>query len=348
MKHFVLFTLMIVTALFSNSQTIYRTNQSGNYSANSTWVGGNAGRPLATMNTPTPCNCKIVIEAGHSLKADVNISLTGASIILDGPGSNLTFDNNVTITLNGNGSIDIQSSLASITRGNANNTITLGGAQIYDGNFEFQSTTNGTVQGPASAAFPRATGPQFQNGTLPVKLSEFKLVSNANGVTLSWKTSLEINSSHFEIERSADGKVWGSKGSVNAAGNVSVDQNYSFTDAVPVNGTNYYRLKIVDIDAKYEYSTIKSVSFTAASLNVIAGPNPAYSFLTINVITPGNDPYRLRLISRSGQVVLDQKYAATNNRLQLNVSNYTDGTYFLEVTNSAGSRQINKVLIVRK
>lgn len=344
MKHFVLFTLIVLFSIESYSQLTYRTNQSGDYSSTSTWVGGAAGTPAASGT----CNCKIVIQAGHSLKANVNLSLTGASIILDGPGSNLTFNNNVTITLNGNGSIDLQNSLATITRGNANNTITLGGVQIYNGNFEFQSTDNGTVQGPASAAFPRASGPQFQNGTLPVILSEFKVVSKANGVTLSWKTSLEVNSSHFEIERSSDGKVWNSKGFVNAAGNMSVEQSYSFTDAEPENGTNYYRLKIIDTDAEYEYSQIKTVSFAAASLNVIAGPNPAHSYLSINIITPGNEPYRLRLINRSGQVVLDQKFAASNNRLQLNVSNYSDGTYFLEVTNSAGSRQVNKVMIVRK
>ena len=90
------------------------------------------------------------------------------------------------------------------------------------------------------------------------------------------------------------------------------------------------------------------MSFSASVLKVFAGPNPANSFLNINVNKPGNDPYRLRLINRSGQVVLDQKYAASNNRLQLSVSNYSDGTYFLEVTNSSGSRQVNKIMIVRK
>ena len=247
MKHFVLFTLIVLFSIESYSQLTYRTNQSGNYSSTATWVGGAIGAPPASGT----CNCKIVIQAGHSLKANVNLSLTGASIILDGPGSNLTFDNNVTITLNGNGSIDLQSSMATITRGNANNTITLGGVQIYNGNFEFQSTENGTVQGPASAAFPRTTGSQFQNGTLPVKLADFKLVSQSTGVTVSWKTSLEVNSSHFEIERSTDGKVWNTKGFVNAAGNMNVEQSYSFTDAEPENGTNHYRLKIVDIDAEY-------------------------------------------------------------------------------------------------
>ncbi len=344
MKQSVLLTLMLLLVVLGYSQTTFRTAQSGNYTSASTWQGGGAGAPATSGN----CNCKIVIEAGHTLTLDADISLNNANIILDGANSKLTFGNNFVLTLTGtNSSIDIQSSLASITRGNVNNKIFLGGQEIYNGSFKFQSTTNGTVQGPASASAARAN-PAFQNGTLPVKLIEFKVISNATEVTLSWKTATEINSSHFDIERSSDGKIWSSQGTVKAAGNIGVDQSYSFSDESPNSGANHYRLKIVDNDGKFEYSAIRSVNFTSSALNVVAGPNPAYSFLNISVSAPGNEPYRLRLINRSGQVVFDQKYAMSGNRVQLNVSNYADGTYFLEVTNNSGVRQISKVMIVRK
>jgi hypothetical protein len=344
MKHFVLLNLIVLFAVSGYAQTTFRTAQSGNFTSTTTWVGGAGGTPLTSGN----CNCKIEIAAGHTLTLDVNISLNNASIILQGTNSKMTFANNMDLTLLGTtSSIDIQSSLASITRGNANNQIFFGAVEIYNGNFKFQSTVNGTVQGPASASAAR-TNVQFQNGILPVKLAEFKVTGNATGVILLWKTATEVNSSHFDIERSFDGKIWSTQGSVKAAGNVSVDQHYSFTDAAPDNGTNHYRLRIVDIDGKFDFSPVKSVNFTSAALNVLAGPNPATSFLNISVNAPGNEPYRLRLINRSGQIVFDQKYAASNKRLQLSVSNYADGTYFLEVTNNSGVRQINKVMIIRK
>lgn len=337
-----IFSMLLIVSAYS--QTTYRTAQSGNITSSTTWQGGAFGTPPITGN----CNCKIVVEAGHTLTINQVVSIANAAIILDGVNSKLTFANNMTLELTGtNSSIDIQSSQASIFRANANNKITLGGQEIYNGSTKFQSTTNGTVQGPASASAARAN-PSFQNGTLPVKLAEFKVTSKATGVTLTWKTATELNSSHFEVERSNDGKIWSAQGSVQAAGNISVDQNYSFTDANPNSGTNHYRLKIVDIDGKFEYSAIKSVTYTSSALNVVAGPNPAYSYLNVNVNAPGNEPYRLRLINRSGQVLLDQKYPASNNRLQLSVSNYADGTYFLEVTNNSGIRQVNKVMIVRK
>jgi hypothetical protein len=345
MKQSVLFTFLLLFAIGGYAQTTFRTAQSGNYSSSTTWQGGLAGTPVLSGS----CNCKIVIEAGHTLTLDQNVSLNNAAIILDGANSKLTFLSNVDLTLTGiNSSIDIQSGQASITRANPNNQIFLEGQEIYNGgSTKFQSTVTGTVQGPASAAASRANV-QFQNGTLPVKLAEFKISSNSTEVTLTWKTSTEINSSHFEIERSSDGKIWSTQGTVQAAGNVSVDHNYSFSDESPNSGTNHYRLKIVDIDGKFEYSLIKSVNFTSTALNVVAGPNPANSFLNISVNAPGNEPYRLRLINRSGQVMFDQKYAASSKRMQLSVSNYADGTYFLEVTNNSGVRQVSKVLIVRK
>jgi hypothetical protein len=342
MKHFVLLSTLFFTALFSYSQITYTTTQSGSYSVAGTWVG--AQRPPTFGN----CNCRIVVMDGHQLTLDVSMTINNVALILNGVNSVLTFAPGVKVTFGGTSSIDIQSTQARIVRGNPANQITLGGELIYDGNLSmFNSTTPGTVNGLASASSLRAS-PQFQNGTLPVVLTDFKVSENGSAVALSWKTATEINSSHFIIERSTDGKDWVAIGTVQAAGNVSIEQNYSFNDPAPADGTNYYRLRIVDIDNAMKYSLIKTATFKATELTVVAGPNPATSYLNINVSAPGNQPYRLRLVNRSGQVVYDQKQAASTKRLQLNVSNYADGTYFVEVSNVAGLRKINQVMIVRR
>lgn len=345
MKHFVLLSLLVLIVAAVSAQVTYRTAISGNFTAAGTWTGGAAGAPP----TSGVCNCKIVVSSNTTLTIDQNITLQNAAFVLDGPNSVLTFLPNIDLVLTGaNSSIDIQHTTARIVRGNANNDITLGGQVIYDGNStRFNSTTNGTVNGLASASAARAN-PQFQSGTLPVTLSEFKVTSKGSSVALSWKTELEVNSSHFDVQRSSDSKEWSTIGTVSAAGNVSVEQSYSFNDASPANGTNYYRLKIVDIDAKFEYSPIKSVSFTSNALTVLSSPNPASSMLNVSISQPGTEPFRLRLINRSGQVVYDQKHPAASSRITLNVSTFAEGSYFLETTNTTGLRQINKVMIVHK
>ena len=338
---------MIITAITAYSQVTFTTAASGNFDANGTWVGGAAGKP----GTSGTCNCKIIVKASHTLTLNIdNMSITDANFVLEGVNSVLTLSNNVDVTLAGsNSSIDIQSTQARLSKTSGSQaTITLGGQVIFNSNStQFNSTTNGLVNGLASAASARAN-PQFQSGTLPVVLSDFKVSEKGSGVALSWKTQTEVNSSHFVIERSTDNKQWNIIGTVQAGGNISLEQNYSFTDPAPADGTNYYRLRMVDIDNAFKYSLIKTASFKATELMIVTGPNPATSYLNINVSTPGNQPYRLRLVNRSGQVVYDRKQAAATTRLQLNISDYADGTYFVEVSNSSGSRKINQVMILRK
>jgi hypothetical protein len=342
MKHFVLLSSLIIASIISYAQVTYTTAASGLYNADATWVANQ--RPPTAGN----CNCRIVVQTGHTLTLNVSMTINNVALILNGANSILTFSPGVKVTFGGTSSIDIQSTQAMITRGNPANQITLGGELIYDGNLStFNSTTPGTVVGLASASSLRAS-PQFQSGTLPVVLTDFKVSENGSSVAISWKTATELNSSHFVVERSTDGKDWAAIGTIQAAGNVSVEQNYSFTDAAPADGVNYYRLRIVDIDNSFILSLIKTASFKATDLVMVTGPNPATSYLNINVSTPGNQPYRIRLVNRSGQVVYDQKQAASTKRLQLNVSNYAEGTYFVEVSNTAGLRKINQVMVVRR
>ena len=344
MKHFVLLSTLIIASIISYSQTpvTFTTAQSGNFNDPDTYEG-NQPAPL----TFGDCDCAIVIKPGHTLTLNVSMTIHNVAIVLEGVNSILTFEPGVKVTFGSTASIDIQSTQAMITPGNGANQITLGGELIYDGNLSmFNSTTPGTVVGLASASSLRAS-PQFQAGTLPVVLTDFKVAENGSAVAITWKTETEINSSHFVVERSTDGKDWVAIGTVQASGNVSVEQNYSFTDPAPADGTNYYRLRIVDIDNAFELSLIKTATFRATDLVIVTGPNPARSYLNINVTAPGNQPYRLRLVNRSGQVVYDQKQAASPKRLQLNVSNYADGTYFVEVSNATGLRKINQVMIVR-
>lgn len=337
---------MIIVATTIMSQATYTTAASGNFSADATWVGGLAGKP--PQDNSVVCNCKIVIAAGHTLTMDITTTLSQVNFVLDGVNSVLTFANDVDLTLIGPSSIDIQVPEARIVRGNTQNNIFFGTTMIYSGAATYLGgIEQGRVDGIASAASVRAN-PQFQSGTLPVVLSDFRVAEKGSNVSLTWTTQTEINSSHFAIERSTDNKQWSVIGTVQASGNNSVEQNYSFTDPAPADGTNYYRLRIVDIDNAFKYSLIKTASFKATTLTVITGPNPATSYLNINVSSPGNEPYRLRLVNRTGQVVYDQKQAASTSRLQLNVSNYADGTYFVEVSNSSGLRKINQVMIVRR
>ncbi|NNF35797.1 MAG: hypothetical protein HKN68_16935, partial [Saprospiraceae bacterium] len=97
----------------------------------------------------------------------------------------------------------------------------------------------------------------------PVMLSSFSVKANECSNTLTWSASSERNFSHFEVEKSIDGKHFITVGSVRTAGDLR-SSGYTYEDLLPSDDT-YYRLKMVDLDATYSYSDIK---FAASSCDV--------------------------------------------------------------------------------
>ncbi len=105
---------------------------------------------------------------------------------------------------------------------------------------------------------------------LPVKLISFTAkrqttAGSGTSILCSWTTTSEDNSSSFIIGRSNTGSNFIPIGQVAAMGNSSNVQNYRFTDALPLDGTNYYQLKMVDIDTRFTYSPVISVRNSGAS-----------------------------------------------------------------------------------
>lgn len=87
--------------------------------------------------------------------------------------------------------------------------------------------------------------------TLPVELAYFRSQVNADQtVSLTWKTILEKNSRDFRLERSTDAKNYSEIARLDAAGTRNTPKLYAFTDRLPRQGANYYRLRQVDRDGK--------------------------------------------------------------------------------------------------
>jgi len=126
---------------------------------------------------------------------------------------------------------------------------------------------------------------------LPITLHTFSAEKHSDrSAKLSWVTSKEINSSHFGIERSADGLTdWTKLGEVKAAGNSDTHVNYNFIDnTIPSNRNKdqvyYYRLQMTDMDGAFKYSDVRGVNF---GLNLAEEiklyPNPTIDKINIDL-----------------------------------------------------------------
>jgi len=90
---------------------------------------------------------------------------------------------------------------------------------------------------------------------LPVELISFTVESDSCTDYLKWTTASEINNDYFVVEHSTNGVEWKNVASVDGAGNNFTELNYSVK--LPAgSGENYYRLKQIDFDGTYSYSTI--------------------------------------------------------------------------------------------
>ena len=178
-------------------------------------------------------------------------------------------------------------------------------------------------------------------GALPVTFGLFTAQKQDKTVKLNWTTEQEFNSSHFIIERSADGRSWQSIGNIAAAGYSSNHLEYIAYDNLPLNGTNYYRIKEVDKDGRLQVSVVKTVRFDLGYSITIA-PNPARDFITVTLDKINNTASTIQFFNASGNIVFTQK---TNlSKIDINTSAFARGLYFIKISN-AGEVAVQKILL---
>lgn len=165
---------------------------------------------------------------------------------------------------------------------------------------------------------------------LPVRLALFKgSVLDNRAVELSWQTSLERNNSYFEVQRSSDAETFMAIGRVNGKGNADALTNYSLTDNQPALGTNYYRLRQVDLDGTATNSQTIAISFRGGNFLTIY-PNPATDQVSIQLKeTVGIQS--IKLYDQAGRMLRQLNSVKT-----VSLGNLPQGVYFLEVVTKDG------------
>ena len=125
---------------------------------------------------------------------------------------------------------------------------------------------------------------QRVNGTgiyvLPVTWKEFTAKLNGTRVDLSWTVDTELNTSYYEVQRSANSGPFITLATKTALGTNGSPRTYTYTDLYP-KAYNVYRIRAVDFDGKYSYSAYRGVRCDACE--TLPPPPPAdCSSITIN------------------------------------------------------------------
>ena len=147
-----------------------------------------------------------------------------------------------------------------------------------------------------------------------------------NAVIIKWGTASETSTKHFEIEHSSNGISYLKVGTVAASGNSSLTERYEFLHHSPVAGKNYYRIKQIDLDERFSYSSTVSVTKTTDENKIVISPNPAQNHITLFLTKP-NSNTQVRLINQQGQVLLQQNLQPGTMRQSISISTLPAGIY---------------------
>jgi hypothetical protein len=202
---------------------------------------------------------------------------------------------------------------------------------VYTYNFiSPTSTTTSTYNGFTQCAI-----------VTPLKLLNFNAIKNNTTIKLDWSTTNEVNTKVFEVERSNNNITWRSIGTV-AAKNMMGTNTYSFIDESKPTNTVYYRLKCMDIDGKFTYSTVKKIEMSNAANGIKIYPNPATDYINIELLNTltAKDVLDIAVYTTTGNKV----FQSSSYLQKINTNKWAKGVYTIAVKTT--QQTISKKIIV--
>ena len=197
----------------------------------------------------------------------------------------------------------------------------------------------------------RVTTPGFSNfyihggaGSLPVTLLYFNGRKTNAGNLLNWKVTSTSANIGFDIERSGNGRDFTSIGKMSATRS-RTDLPFDFTDSKPLAGINYYRIKLIDMDGKMEYTQVVAINNKTKGIELVSlQPSLVQHETMLYVAAAKSGKLEIRVHDMAGRTLLTQtmQVADGENKLRLNLGSLAAGVY-----NLSGLTEDGKTSVIR-
>ncbi|MEO5942288.1 MAG: T9SS type A sorting domain-containing protein [Ferruginibacter sp.] len=187
-------------------------------------------------------------------------------------------------------------------------------------------------------------------GPLPVQFLKITATEKGAGVAVNWSTASESNNRYFSVERSIDqGNSWTLLNTVNTSGNSNLQKDYNIYDPKPAAGANFYRVKQVDIDGNFKYSSTAKVNIKADKTAISILQNPIVNnTITIDFVTTSNTYMFIRLLDVTGKLVATEKLAVakgSSRHTMQSLPNLGKGMYIIAISDENGNLLYNNKLM---
>jgi hypothetical protein len=174
---------------------------------------------------------------------------------------------------------------------------------------------------------------------LPVKLTDFSAAVVNNRVKLNWSTATEINSNYFIVEKKATGAAgWQAVAKLNAKGQSTDITNYTAFDDNPQSGTTEYRLAMVDVDGKTDYSAVQLITYHGKTGAISIYPVPAKDRIIHFAGLRGSfADYSYSVLDMAGTVLATKTLSGSSAELP----SLKAGMYIIRVVNKTTGESVN-------
>ncbi|MFT3825684.1 MAG: T9SS type A sorting domain-containing protein [Chitinophagaceae bacterium] len=183
------------------------------------------------------------------------------------------------------------------------------------------------------------SGNQSSEFNLPLVLTAFSASLNDQTVSLSWTTGQEKELSHFVIERSTNGRDYSSVAMIFTGDYDNVKQHYTYKDVLRTQsaGVLYYRLRLVDMQGRYQNSNVEIVrnSKDANGIKLFAYPNPATE--EVRIVIPvewQNKTLNYGIYDSKGQLVKHATNSQCGSTEVINVRELGAGVYVVKASSA--------------
>lgn len=222
---------------------------------------------------------------------------------------------------------------------------------LYCTSLCFGQYIGGPGRGDASAS--------ISNSPLPVELVSFQAIRQGNGVLLTWSTATELNNFGFQIQKrivEGTSQNWSPIGFTKGGGNSSAPRDYFFLDTFSESGTFAYRLKQIDMDGSFSYSSEAIISAGNAPVNFLLEqnyPNPFNPSTVIKVHLPAASLLTLEVFTISGEIVQELargEYLPGVYQFTFDAGKLSNGVYISKLKYSSGGVsgvQYSKMILLR-
>jgi len=205
------------------------------------------------------------------------------------------------------------------------------------------SVADGTITStlPFSSYSPVSFGSKNRINPLPIELLSFSSTCSGFGVDLEWVSASESNSYGYYIEKSLDAVNFKEIGFIGAAGNSNQLLNYSFTDENVEKQAKYYRLRMVDVDGQFKYSsTIVAFCYEAGAPVIMVYPNPFKDDLNIIGENFRDENTIIYVYDMLGKIIAEYKVENLNGSFSqiINIHDLSPAMYTVKIISGSFNR----------